>query len=273
VQQVLLSPGFLIGLTTLLLNDFYLKHAFGNVVTGKLSDFAGLFIFPPFLAVFVRRKPHLVYFAVAGAFLVWKSPISEEIISLWNSLSLFRLGRTIDYTDYVALILLPMSYAYFHCLTEKAMAKTTWRQASVYCALGISIFAFTATSFEEDRHVGIDKQYRIKVTRSEFQRRLESLQSIREVQIEKTTDAWPKNQYPDVETQPNEYYLRFTILEKYCESNDLEVFASFEEREDEIFVDYVNVRYWCSTKPDADDKQRLTSLFENFFVDPIQRKH
>ena len=42
------DPLFLVGLGILLLNDFYLKYAFSNAFTGKLSDVAGLFIFPFF---------------------------------------------------------------------------------------------------------------------------------------------------------------------------------------------------------------------------------
>lgn len=36
---LLLSPTFLVPLSLLLLNDLYLKAAFGNALTGKLSDF------------------------------------------------------------------------------------------------------------------------------------------------------------------------------------------------------------------------------------------
>ena len=43
--QILGSPGFLIGLSLLLTNDFVLKEQFHNGFTGKLSDFAGLFVF------------------------------------------------------------------------------------------------------------------------------------------------------------------------------------------------------------------------------------
>ncbi len=55
--QILLSPEFLIGLLLLLMNDFVFKELFHNWLTGKLSDFAGLFIFPLFWsALFPKRK-------------------------------------------------------------------------------------------------------------------------------------------------------------------------------------------------------------------------
>ena len=45
---MLTSPGFVVGLSLLLLNDLFLKARFHNPLTGKLSDFAGLFVFPLF---------------------------------------------------------------------------------------------------------------------------------------------------------------------------------------------------------------------------------
>ena len=36
--DILLSPLFLLGLGTLLLNDFVLKYEYSNLLTGKLSD-------------------------------------------------------------------------------------------------------------------------------------------------------------------------------------------------------------------------------------------
>lgn len=48
---------FLLALTLLLLNDFVLKETFANWFTGKLSDFAGLFVFPLFwITLFPNRK-------------------------------------------------------------------------------------------------------------------------------------------------------------------------------------------------------------------------
>jgi hypothetical protein len=47
--HLLVSPGFLGCLFVLLFNDFVLKQQIHNGLTGKLSDFAGLFVFPLFL--------------------------------------------------------------------------------------------------------------------------------------------------------------------------------------------------------------------------------
>ncbi|MFT4086070.1 MAG: hypothetical protein QM658_02775 [Gordonia sp. (in: high G+C Gram-positive bacteria)] len=44
--DVLLSPWVLLSVAVLLLNDHVLKWQFGNVITGKLSDVAGVFLLP-----------------------------------------------------------------------------------------------------------------------------------------------------------------------------------------------------------------------------------
>jgi hypothetical protein len=48
-KELIFNPYFIGGLSVLMLNDFYLKHEYGNYLTGKLSDFAGLLIFPMFV--------------------------------------------------------------------------------------------------------------------------------------------------------------------------------------------------------------------------------
>ena len=47
-SDILISPGFVISLFLLLINDFYLKPELDSSFTGKLSDFAGLFVFTLF---------------------------------------------------------------------------------------------------------------------------------------------------------------------------------------------------------------------------------
>lgn len=44
--SLLLHPASLLALGLLVLNDHWLKSRFGNVLTGKLSDIAGVFFFP-----------------------------------------------------------------------------------------------------------------------------------------------------------------------------------------------------------------------------------
>ncbi|MDN5545067.1 MAG: hypothetical protein L0H03_07325 [Rhodococcus sp. (in: high G+C Gram-positive bacteria)] len=57
--DLLLSPWALVSVSVILVNDHVLKGAFGNTMTGKLSDVAGVFLFPLLLLSvleLLRRK-------------------------------------------------------------------------------------------------------------------------------------------------------------------------------------------------------------------------
>ena len=58
--NILASPGFVISLLLLLLNDFVFKTQFHNQLTGKLSDFAGVSAFSLFWAAFFPRRKTLI---------------------------------------------------------------------------------------------------------------------------------------------------------------------------------------------------------------------
>ncbi|MBC8025927.1 MAG: hypothetical protein H7Y89_08045, partial [Steroidobacteraceae bacterium] len=82
---------FLAALTTLLLNDFWLKSQFPGLITGKLSDFAGIaMIALPLLATFPRHA-RAIYLAIAAAFLWWKSPLSGLFIAFANEVLPYRI--------------------------------------------------------------------------------------------------------------------------------------------------------------------------------------
>lgn len=134
------SPGFILGLILLLLNDHYLKSAFHNSFTGKLSDFAGLFIFPMFFAVLFPKFPKHVYWITAIGFIFWKLPFSGFFIETWNSIGIFSIQRVVDYSDLLALLILPFSFLYF----EKQ--KSIQYRFTPIPIMIVAAFAFIATS-------------------------------------------------------------------------------------------------------------------------------
>src|SRR6185369_1060873 len=75
--QILTSPIFASALAVLLLNDFLLKPVFHNWITGKLSDFAGVFVFSLFFAALFPHWKRSVYLFTILGFGFWKSPYSE----------------------------------------------------------------------------------------------------------------------------------------------------------------------------------------------------
>jgi hypothetical protein len=110
--HVLLSPLFLASLALLFINDFFLKQAYPGWITGKLSDVAGLFLFPLFVWFILGRGKQAIYLSTALAFTLWKLPLSDAVISLWNGLLPLKIGRVPDLTDLLALAVLPLSYHY-----------------------------------------------------------------------------------------------------------------------------------------------------------------
>ncbi len=137
---LLISPLYLSALGLLLLNDFLLKRTCPGFVTGKLSDFAGLFSLGVFLLVCTRKTASL--FALALCFVVWKLPLSDTMIQAWNSATGLTIGRTVDPTDLIALVILPLAAFFYRTADAGEVVRRGWCTLS----LMVSLFAFTATS-------------------------------------------------------------------------------------------------------------------------------
>lgn len=139
---LLLHPAFLSSLLILLLNDFYLKYAFHNELTGKLSDFAGLFVFAVFLFAFFPDYKKSIIVCCALFFCWWKSPLSSPFIQFANDRLSVPLHRTIDYTDIFALLILPLTFL----VRPPAYQASFIRSAALYATGIISFFSFCATT-------------------------------------------------------------------------------------------------------------------------------
>ncbi|OAV45627.1 hypothetical protein [Lewinella sp. 4G2] len=147
----LLNVVFLGGLLLLVINDHLLKEAFGNSITGKLSDFAGVLILPLFLKYLTGwRTSSLIAFTVIF-FAWWKSSFSTPAIELFNAWTPLNYGRVVDYTDLYAFTILPLAAwvmqrpAYFQF---KRVARSL-RPVLTYAIMGVASIAFIATSVEE----------------------------------------------------------------------------------------------------------------------------
>jgi hypothetical protein len=103
------SPAFVAALALLVVNDVALKPLLHNAVTGKLSDFAGLFALALFVATFWPRQSRVGAWVIALAFAYWKTRYAEPLIGALNAVSPVALGRTVDLTDLVALPMIPLA--------------------------------------------------------------------------------------------------------------------------------------------------------------------
>jgi hypothetical protein len=140
-------PLFATGVVVLLINDFLLKEAFHNGLTGKLSDIAGMAVFPAFFCVFRIQSSRLIYLLSALFFVWWKLPFSDPGIAALNG-SGIPVARVIDPTDLWALLVLPLSW-YFIIRSERRHALSPF---TAYAAGFIGLIAFCATSLPRPRN-------------------------------------------------------------------------------------------------------------------------
>jgi len=166
--ETFMSPLFVGALVILLFNDFFLKSHFHNFLTGKLSDIAGLFIFPLFwMAYFPKYRKHICIFT-ALFFVFWKSELSQVIINSWNALSLFNISRVVDYTDLFALPVIFFSYRY--SIREKHFYLPRIAVAPIAV---LAFFAFCATSY--NNNFTYNRTYQLQISKQEVIKRLNEI--------------------------------------------------------------------------------------------------
>ena len=109
-KNLLLNWVFLPCLLLLALNDHFLKGCYPGWLTGKLSDFAGLLIFPLFLAYLFPGQSRVMPWLTGLFFIFWKSPLLTPWIDSYNTVAPIGITRTVDHSDLLALAVLPLSY-------------------------------------------------------------------------------------------------------------------------------------------------------------------
>lgn len=146
------SIPFLVCLALLLLNDFYFKPEFHNSLTGKISDFSGLFVFPFFWTLCFPKIKKQIYIFTALGFVLWKSPYSADFINLFSNF-LYPINRIVDLSDVWALLILPISYLYLTI----PIKRHTWIPSFGIALL--CLFAFGATSMHQPAVIMERPQY------------------------------------------------------------------------------------------------------------------
>ena len=236
--QIMGSPGFLIGLSLLLLNDFVFKEQFHNEFTGKLSDFAGLFVFSLFwIAIFPRRKT-FICISTAVLFVFWKSAYSQFLIEGWNGLSFFGINRTVDYSDLWALLIVPL--AYFYCKISPGVYVP---RRLIYAIALVSVFAFTATQYSQK--VPFNNQYEFQISKKELLERMSRL---------------PKHEVSDFPLKGNVFVVAFDS----CNGN---ANVSLEERENGSVITLNEMEDRCPSKASPED---MRQYFEKEFIDKLR---
>lgn len=137
---------FVASLLVLLVNDAWLKAAYPGLVTGKLSDVAGTAVVTLLLLTVLPNRPGLVYAGMAAAFAWWKSPLSQPFLDAANALLPVTLGRVVDYTDLLALCVMPLCRQVVAGPGAYAVPGPWMRRLLVAPMVALTLFGLMATS-------------------------------------------------------------------------------------------------------------------------------
>lgn len=266
--DILSRPLFILALGLLLLNDCYLKYEFSNLFTGKLSDFAGLFVFPYFFSSLRTKWSKTIYSTTFLVFMFWKSTFSQEIIEWWQAIGI-GINRTVDYTDLIALIILPISYKYFkvQLTTELKVHK------ALYIPLAtISVFAFWATTLPREKvQVNIDtnKNFELPMSKSDF--------------FNSLTSGHGYSGNLEKNLRDSLFYLTFGLNEFQAQIKALSIIKGIDSTKTLVKLDSILFGYFTGglfsgvDRDDIDDFKSLTSeefenYFEKEFIIPMREK-
>ncbi|NNE12877.1 MAG: hypothetical protein HKN41_11615 [Ilumatobacter sp.] len=134
------SPLFAASIAVLLINDHVLKAAWPGLVTGKLSDVAGVVMVAIALTA-VIGSARIALTTTAVGFAALKT---VPAVAVWAAPVLGGVTRT-DPTDLIALLaLVPLSWTL--CLTQRSTRRATDSLGVRIVLVGAAVFATTATS-------------------------------------------------------------------------------------------------------------------------------
>ena len=142
---------FVLSLIILLTNDFYLKYEYHNWITGKLSDITGLFVFVYFWTVIFPRQKSTIYILSGLTFVYWKSAYSQPLITFFSEY-IYTIDRTVDMSDLIALMVLPIAYS------ASRNERSKLKMEPIPVAL-LTIFSFCATSVPKPTQMFDDPEY------------------------------------------------------------------------------------------------------------------
>lgn len=158
--RALLHPLFLVAAIALAANDWILKGAFGpSVVTGKLSDFAGLLAAQVVVATLlrVRSRDGLTASSAAlglGFAAIKISPFASHLYE--RALAFVHASNLVDPTDLVALVVLPIGHRVFAAAMDRPAthARRVGEIVALIAALPFCIATSAPTPICDEGSVG-----------------------------------------------------------------------------------------------------------------------
>ncbi|MEV6487344.1 hypothetical protein AB0M20_01710 [Actinoplanes sp. NPDC051633] len=140
-------PVTVVALLVLVVNDHVLKGAYPGVVTGKLSDAAGLVLAPPLLALLVRRPAAALWSVAVGFSLVKSSGYAAALASgLWSVVHGPSSVIRADWTDLLTLPFLGVAWWAYRCAARQPVATRWVRALRMAVVLPLALGGVAATS-------------------------------------------------------------------------------------------------------------------------------
>jgi hypothetical protein len=250
------SPGFLFSLGLLLLNDFVLKQKCPGMLTGKLSDFAGLFAFGYFWCSLLPERKRQVLASIAIFFVWWKAAWSQPALDFWNTWGWPAVGRTVDPADNVALLILLLVPAAI--TRSRPVLNSRLGQLAI---LGLSLFSFLATS--KQLTLDYDDQapnYVFDVSKQDFLAYLEKAGFLESGHGETSKGPWPE-----------QFGVLFTGNEG--EYGTARILVAQVGEHTVIWLNELTLGYVLASKSlpsDGDYRPAANRIFESLFVDAVR---
>ncbi|HMV49637.1 MAG TPA: hypothetical protein PLD20_18745 [Blastocatellia bacterium] len=267
--HLLLSPLFTATLFLLLANDFVFKSLFHNWITGKLSDFSGLFTFFLFWIAFFPHRSKVVGGMIAVSFAFWKSAWSKPLIDWVNCFAPYRVGRVTDWGDLLALIVLPGAAFYAKRYVEPATSNPLWikvRHSMFYIVCGLSVFAFTATQFVNDRRVSVYREYEFALEKSDLVSHLHLI-GLQEVRHWRSSDDIARALKLSEEDR-NNYDL--VLSARLCQSS-VTAHITLHDKKGKTMLKLHSIRFWCNQHTPQHNEEGL-QIFERSVIEKLQAK-
>ncbi len=246
--KIFQTYGFIISLILLISNDLLLKPLFANWLTGKLSDFVGLFVFVLFWSCFYPKYRSFIYLLTAVLFTLWKSPSSEGFIEFLNTSFGLSFQRVVDYTDLIALIILPIAYIYEENLSKKTIS------IHPILPIALSVFAFIATSYKTE--IPINHTYHLVGTnKAKILNKIYMLDGI-------SVDTLVT--HPDT--------IQIFLHSPVCENEFAFRFALNSSEQKSVNITLINGdhRRFCNKKKNSSEHE-LKEIFEKEFLNKLRR--
>ncbi|MBS1635262.1 MAG: hypothetical protein JST26_05020 [Bacteroidetes bacterium] len=267
-------PLFIAAILALALNDWCFKPMFHNAVTGKLSDFAGLFAFPFFLSCIWPQRVKTIHILVILLFALWKTTWIQPCLDFLNTVG-FPVHRTPDLSDYTAFGSVPFSYYIFHKPVYAVMH--TW---SARLLGAFSIFIFAATTMlppKLNSYCAINKEYKFDISKRQL------VSCINNVQIH---DVYKLNKaygHINFNNRTNTFYLEgrtdtLALLLDYTKIGDQDTIRLKSSYADIIIwgndhssgLKLLNAYRFSNRYSDKDYREKTIRAFEKHFIRKIK---